>query len=169
MTISNADDNQKINNSSASSISLVFRALLKEQYLNRSTWEVDPEAFVCRPRNDFKGLSVGFTCEDCLKPFLESGRWYGTASLLKAAIEDLLLSIEADGREGHAEIQGIPRYETHRFEDTLRDQYGDNRLYEKYKLAEKSLIYDTAKAEFYARKLSAIAKIIFVNHKKRKQ
>ncbi len=131
-----------------SNFSLVYRALLKKRYINQSRREVQPEAFLCRPGNDFLGLSVNFTAEQCLAHFVKPP--HGIAHLHIDDIHSLLLDV-IPTRPDHANISGVPRLEEIREADKQSERYDEFR---------DKLVYDTGKAEFLAGELAKKAQLV---------
>ncbi len=125
----------------------VYRALLKKAYLHPETQEIQPEAFWRRPKNDWLGLSVGFTPEQSTRPFSKT---YGVVELAVADVYNLLLEVVKTA-EDHANLTGVPR----RAEIKELDELSE--LYQQFR---DLLVYDTDKAEFLARKLAEISRLV---------
>lgn len=154
-SLSNDHLDDAIQSESSPGFSHVYRALLKKQHLNRAKWEVDPSAYVCRERNDFRGLSVGFTPVHCVAPFARRESWIGAARLLSVDVYSLSLGIEpTPANPDHANITGVPRKEAHQEPDKQTDNY------EAFK---ERLMYDTARAEYLAGELARVSAIIWMN------
>lgn len=125
--------------------SLVYRAILKKAYIDTETREIDPQAFMCRPRNDFKGLSVGFATQH-----LDHLKVSGIAELDVTGIYSLSLTIQKTSSI-HANIVGVPRKAEIRVEDEKSENF------QEYK---DILHYDTEQAEYLAGKLAKLARLL---------
>ena len=130
----------------------VYRAL-KKRHFNAQTKEVDPDAYYCRPGNDFNGLSVRFSMEQHIQK-RDVFKWHGIAEISVADIETLNLKLVKD-KEDHANIVGVPR-DGSRCRAT--DQATDN--YEEFR---DKLVYDDREAERLAGELAKRSRLVYVD------
>ena len=87
---------------------IVYRSLLRKQWLDRVNYEVNTPAYLLRKRISEQGLSVNLasacTPEQCAARFRNC---YGVASLHVGRIRDLGLDVVPDS-PSHAQIIGLP-------------------------------------------------------------
>ena len=87
---------------------IVYRALLRKQWLDEIRNEVNVPAYLLRKRRNEQGLSVNIasacTPEQCAARFRNC---YGVASLHVGRIRDLGLNVVPDS-SSHAQIVGLP-------------------------------------------------------------
>ncbi len=135
------------------SVQDVYRAL-KKQFFDAQTKEVFPDAYYCRPGNDFHGLSVRFSIDQHIQkrkvlPF----KWNGIAEISVVEIESLDLKLVKD-KEDHANIIGVPRREDCREKDREKDNYEE---------LKDRLVYDDKKAEYLAGELAKYSCLVYVD------
>jgi hypothetical protein len=87
---------------------IVYRALLRKQWINEDTGLVESEAYYLRKDKNEQGISVNiasvFTAEECAARFKKC---YGVPRLEVAGIRELGLDVIRDSIS-HAEIAGLP-------------------------------------------------------------
>jgi hypothetical protein len=90
---------------------IVYRSLLRKQWINEDTGRVKADAYFLRPSEP--GLSVNlasvYSPEDCARLFRKC---YGVVSLKVGDVREIGLDVEQD-TVNHANIMGLP----HRDED----------------------------------------------------
>ncbi len=87
---------------------VVYRALLRKQWIDEDTGRVKPQAFFLRKNRNEQGLSVNIASvcspEQCATKFTNC---YGVASLYVGRVRDLGLDVVPDS-PSHANIIGLP-------------------------------------------------------------
>lgn len=95
---------------------IVYRALLKKQWINEDTGRVKADAYFLREKEKNTGLSVNIAAacspEQCAKRFQKC---FGVASLHVGRIRDVGLDVVRDSLD-HANITGLPYREDNRVE-----------------------------------------------------
>ncbi|NER35921.1 MAG: hypothetical protein F6J93_18360 [Oscillatoria sp. SIO1A7] len=93
---------------------IVYRALLRKQWLDRNTGEVSPDAYFLRKSKNEQGLSVRMASACTPEEFAARFRnCYGIASLKVGGIRSLGLDVIPDS-PSHAQILGLPYREDDR-------------------------------------------------------
>ena len=94
---------------------IVYRALLRKQWIDEETEIVTSDAFFLRKSKNEQGLSVNIASvcspEQCAARFQNC---YGVASLIVGHIRELGLDVVRDSLS-HANIVGLPYREVNRF------------------------------------------------------
>ena len=93
---------------------IVYRALLRKQWINEDTFRVKADAYFLRQKEENTGLSVNIarTCslQQCIKKF---NKCFGVASLQVGHIRDIGLDVVPDSLT-HANIIGLTYREVDR-------------------------------------------------------
>jgi hypothetical protein len=93
---------------------IVYRALLRKQWIDEDTGRVKADAYFLRPNEPGLSVNLASVCspEQCAAKFRKC---YGVASLHVGRVRDLGLEVEQDSPD-HANITGLP----YRAEDPAR-------------------------------------------------